>query len=258
PLENLHAVGFQYNPFRNYQIRKILKKSVSKIISPSSALELALNQNGIKNTEVIPNGIDVNDWQCSDEEIGEFKKRFNLEGRNVVLFAGRLSLDKGAIPLLKAIDAIRKEIPNVTLLVAGEQRRWDGIAKAAGVTDELSPYIVNTGWLNHDDMRIANHAADVITVPSLCLDVFPSANLEAMAAGKPVIGTIFGGTPEIVEDGETGFIRNPLEQEEFTSSLLKLLKDDDLARRMGQAGLERVKNEYSLESQIERYVELFE
>ncbi len=264
--DHWRSAELQYNPFRNFRIRNIINKNVSKVISPSTALSEALKFHGFKNVEVIHNGIDARDFEFSKDEIDMFKTKYNLLDRKVILFGGRLSIDKGAIPLLKALNEIRKEIPGVLLFVAGETRRWDGIMTAAEVhgstrltTGEprLQKHIFNPGWLDQREMRLANCSADVIANPSLCLDVFPSANIEAMAADKPVVGTIYGGTPEVVVDGITGFIRNPLEQDQFTNALLTLLKDDELANKMGEAGKERLKSDFSLERQTEEYLALF-
>jgi starch synthase len=78
-----------------------------------------------------------------------------------------------------------------------------------------------------------------------------------MAAGKPVVGTCFGGTPEVVADGKTGIIVNPRSTVEFGNALITLLKNCALAKKMGEAGKVRVLESFSLEKKVEAYLGLF-
>ncbi|MDD5110818.1 MAG: glycosyltransferase family 4 protein, partial [Patescibacteria group bacterium] len=78
-----------------------------------------------------------------------------------------------------------------------------------------------------------------------CFYSFPSVNLEAMAAGKPVVATCFGGSREAVTDGVTGFIVNPYNTATFSDRLLRLLSDPALAQRFGAAGRQRVAKDFS-------------
>ena len=79
-----------------------------------------------------------------------------------------------------------------------------------------------------------------------------------MAAGKPVIGTCFGGTPEAVLDGETGTIINPENIDEFAEAILELLGDPEKRKRMGEAGRNRISDNFSLDEQVRRYLNLFD
>ncbi|HCI03370.1 TPA: glycosyl transferase, partial [Candidatus Peribacteria bacterium] len=71
------------------------------------------------------------------------------------------------------------------------------------------------------------------------------------------VGTCFGGTPEIVVSGETGFIVNPRNTLGYAQALVKLLNNPDLAGEMGRKGNKRVKMEFSLEKQADAYLGLF-
>ena len=71
-----------------------------------------------------------------------------------------------------------------------------------------------------------------------------------MAAAKPVITTCYGGSPEVVVDGETGFIINPFDTNMFAERLEHLLTNPDLRQQMGQAGRKRLIEQFSLEKQV--------
>ena len=73
-----------------------------------------------------------------------------------------------------------------------------------------------------------------------------------MAAGRPVIGTCFGGTPEVVADNETGYIVNPYNEEELIRKVIELLQDPEKAAAFGGAGRERVEKLFSIEDQVEK------
>ncbi len=254
PLDHLRAVGPEWNPFRNAAIRRILARAAT-VVSPSRALAEALKQNGIHPAAVIPNGVDAAAWTCSPADVIAARARFGSTDRPTILFAGRLSTDKGSGPLLAALRHLRQDFPAILLLVVGEERRWQRLVAEAGAGDLLEN-IRSLGWMAHAEIRAAFAASDVVAVPSLCLDVFPSVNLEAMAAGKPVVGTCFGGTPEIVADGQTGFIVDPRDVPRLAGALGKLLRDPTLAMNMGAAGRARVQKELNLHLQAERYLTL--
>lgn len=257
-LDHLRQAGLQWNPVRNAWIRHIIKKNVCRCVAVSECLAHALRAHGIPVAQVIHHGIDVSQWKAALEDVDAFRERHGLQHRKVLLFGGRISIDKGAIPLLRALDRLRRQLPAATLLVAGERERFEGILEMTGVPQDLRNHILVTGWLPAEQMRLAYAAADVVTTPSLCLDTFNLMNLEAMAAGKPVVGTIFGGTPEIVLDGVTGFVRNPLDLPAYTDALLTILKNEPLARAMGKAGRERAVEHFTLDKQVEEYLALFQ
>ena len=76
-------------------------------------------------------------------------------------------------------------------------------------------------------MQCAYAAADVFVTPSICFDTFGLVNLEAMRYAKPVVASCFGGLPEVVVDGETGFIENPFDVQAFSDRLRILLDQPD-------------------------------
>ena len=109
----------------------------------------------------------------------------------------------------------------------------------------------------HPDVWRYYRLADVVACPSVIFDSFPTTNLEAMAAGKPVVATCFGGSREAVEDGFTGYILNPLNTGLFAQKLNELLTDDAKAKAMGAAGFLRVRGHFTLERQLKGYTDSY-
>jgi len=82
--------------------------------------------------------------------------------------------------------------------------------------------------------------------------------LEAMACQKPVVATCYGGSPEIVQDNITGFIVNPLDEELMAKKIIDLLKNSEKAKQFGEAGYERIKKHFNLESQIAQTIHWYQ
>ena len=257
-LSRWHNLGqnrFRYNPFRNIIIRTYLERCAHIRTAPSQALAEAFADNDMPPVEVLHNGIDLEEWSPVDAARSDaLRQRLDLVGKRVVLIAGRLSREKGMRQILLALDQLREALPEVRLLVLTAR---DIESQIPAEFAHLRPYIRIGGWLSGPDLRAAYQLADVITVPSIYLDPFPTVNLEAMALGKPVVATCFGGSPELVLDGETGFIVNPFDTAAFADRLSRLLRDEGLRRELGWRGRERVRRRFRLADQARAFVELY-
>ena len=253
---NLRQNRFRYNPWRNMIIRRHLQRHTHSRTVPSRALAAAFADNDLPPAEVVHNGIDLDAWGPPDETIvAELRGRLGLEGKRVILIAGRLTEEKGMRQALLALDRLRESLNSVRLLVLTSREAGARLPADLG---HLRPYVTIGGWLSGAELRAAYKLADVVAVPSTYIDPFPTVNLEAMAAGKPVVATCFGGSPEVVLDGETGFIVDPLQVEALAGALLRLLKDDALRASMGERGRERIRAHFDLTRQVERMLEIYQ
>ena len=253
---NLRQNRFRYNPIRNPLIRNCLARYSQIRTVPSRALAEAYAANGMPPVEVLHNGIDLAEWQpVAAARVEALRQRLDLGGKGVILSAGRLTREKGILQLLQALDSLRQTLPGARLLVL-TAREIDSQIPAE--FQHLRRMIRIGGWLSGEDLRAAFQLADVVTTPSIVFDTFPTVNLEAMALGKPVVATCFGGSAEAVVDGETGFIVNPFDTATFAQRLQRLLVDAELGREMGAKGRERMAAQFSLERQVRRMVDIFE
>ena len=253
---NLRQNRFRYNPVRNIMIKRALERFTHVRTVPSRALAAAFADNAMPPLEVVHNGIDLDDWRHPAEAIvAELRGRLGLAGKRVILIAGRLTVEKGLRQMLLALDRLRDRLPEVRLLLLTSR---DIAAQLPADFEHLRPYLTIGGWLSGAELRAAYQLADVVASPSIYVDPFPTVNLEAMAAGKPVVSTCFGGSQEVVLDGETGFIVNPLQVDALADALLRLLRDDDLRAAMGERGRERIGAHFSLARQVERMLGIYE
>jgi glycosyltransferase involved in cell wall biosynthesis len=259
PWSQMKLQRFRYFPLRNFFIRLILRRCVDAAISPSAALLEVLEANGLRLRRMVcvPNGVNSAEFESSAQEQAEFRSEYNLTGKGVILLAGRLNAAKGALQMLKAMPRIIAKAPQAMLLVlAPPDRSGEGmsaIAESLGI----GHYIRFAGWLSGRKLAAAFGAADVCVVPSVYFDNFPTVNLEAMAAGTPVVATCFGGSREVVAEGETGFIVNPFNIEMLAQRIITILGDEDLRRRMSTQAQERARERYDWLRQATRLVEIY-
>ena len=156
----------RYNPFREIVIRYYLRYA-DKIFAVSGALKNALNQNGINNVEVVYNGVDVDEWRIENRLVEEFRKKFNLQNKKIVLFGGRLSGAKGGKHIILAMQKVVREVPGAVLMVLGKKdgyaEKMMELARDSGMENN----IIFTGWLSGDELKSAYWASDITVVPSV-------------------------------------------------------------------------------------------
>lgn len=253
--DNLRAARKRYNPLRNILIRHYLHYT-DKIFANTGVLKQMLEANGLTNIEVVHYGTDIR-GEFSEESIHSFKNKFGITNKKIILFGGRLSREKGGEVAVRAMRLVVKESPGAVLLVVGKQEEYSRhmtlIAEDLGVERN----IVFTGWLGREDMGLAYASADVVITPSIYFDAFNLFNLEAMAAGKPVVGTCFGGTPEIILDGVSGYIVNPFDIEALSSKISDLLKNPKKAENFGKTGYQRYQKLFTMNLQAEKTMEFY-
>ena len=95
-------------------------------------------------------------------------------------------------------------------------------------------------------------AVDVLALTTLWPDPLPRVVMEAMAVGRPVVAYGGGGVPEMVLDGETGLLCAPRDLSGLAERMLRLAGDDDLRRRMAEAGAKRARQLFTVERQLDR------
>ena len=158
----------------------------------------------------------------------------------VVATLSVLRADKGHDVTVDAIGRLRERFPNLRLLVVGDGPARADVERAVAT---LGPAGVLAG--HRDDVMAVLDAADVLVHPSR-IDAFPTALLEALAAGVPAVATAVGGIPEIVDDGRTGvLIGTPARGAELAGALAPLLADSALRAELGANGRERFAARYS-------------
>jgi glycosyltransferase involved in cell wall biosynthesis len=236
----------RYNLFKNLIIRLQLKK-LKKIVCVSRELEKLMNFNGIQNTQVIHNGIEVISYPV-DAKIENFKNKIGLQSSDKVLFfAGRLSTLKGFNQVQDLMKNLIIKDKNIKLLLVGKIINFDSI---------ISKNVINTGWLSKEDMSLAYCSSDLTLVPSIYLDPFPTVVIESMRQGTPVIASVYSGGKEAVVDGITGYLVNPFNISDFSKKILVLLNNYELRKSMSMLSIIEFNKNFTMEICIKKYIKL--
>ncbi len=202
-------------------------------------------------------GIDVNRFS-PDIDTSALRLEYNLGGKRVVLFQGQVRSRKGPHVLLEAAPLILKRVPNAVFLIVGPDF---GIAEPLQQrADQLN--LGSTFLLlgpKPDDMLPSFFAAcDVFVFPSCtAIECLGLTSIQAMACGKPVVGSNINGVPEVVVDGSTGFLVEPGNPEALADKVSLLLEDGDLRSRMGAAGRQRAIQHFDRERLAQELLDLY-
>lgn len=182
------------------------------------------------------------------ERVKELKRRWQLQDHKVVLTAGKLSLGKGTYILLEAARRLSVTNPDVQFLLAGK----------GSVRGHIPSNVRLLGSVPQAELMQLYRVADVVVVPSVWPEPLSRVILEAMAAGKPVIGTDVGGTPEIIHNGVTGLIVPAGDAVALVAAIQRLTDDPLLSKRMGEAGRECAAERFGAERLSARLVEIYQ
>lgn len=252
---NIREMRFRYNPLRNVTIRAILSRYTHQRTAVSQAHRQALEANGLSAFEVVYHGFDASS-SVDPSLLAALRGRFGLTGRKVILVGGRLSIAKGSRQLLLALNQVVRTIPDVTLLMLSkaplEPELWSDLPHLT------RQHICEAGWLSGQELGAAFQLADIICVPSIYLDPQPTVTYEAMANAKPTIVTCFGGAPELVQHGKTGYVVNPFDTATFADHLHHLLINPDDAKQMGQAAFAHLQSHYTKGHHLQHMMGLYQ
>lgn len=200
-------------------------------------------------TYFIPTGVDLN----------RFKKTPLPTGIPTVTFVGRIehtSSWKGIEQLLQAMALVIKKRPDARLELVGG---GDAIPHYQDRAQELgiSASVIFSGPQIGEDLVDAYRRANVIVLPSTSdSEAFSIALVEAMACGRPIIGTNIGGTPQVIDHEKNGLLVPPSNPEELGKAIERILGDRQLATRLADFGAARAQN-FAWEIQTKKYSELF-
>ena len=183
------------------------------------------------------------------DELASVRAQLGLEGKRIVLCAGRLIARKGQDHLIRAMPQVRATVPDAVLVIAGDGPYEDTlhalVAEQQVADPQMAGAIILAGRVEDRTLAALYALCDVFAMPNRTMpngDVegFGIVFIEASAYGKPVVGGNSGGTSDAIIDGTTGFLVDGYDIDAIAGRVVDLLQDDDLAGRMGVAGREWV------------------
>jgi len=202
----------------------------------------------------IRNGIDTKLYRTDDAARRSVRKELGIdEDQPLIGAVGNLYPVKGHTYLLKAMAIVKEKYPHAMLVIAGRGEILDQLREEASGLG-IKEKVVFLGF--SEKIPAFLQGLDIFALPSLS-EGLPLSVLEAMAAGKPVIATNVGGISEVLNDGYAELLVPPRNPDVLAEKILLLLRNPELANRLRELGRMKVEKEFSLNSMMEKYQELY-
>jgi glycosyltransferase involved in cell wall biosynthesis len=196
--------------------------------------------------EVIPGGVNVEAFRHLPSR-DYFREEYGING-HFILYAGRISFEKGCDILVGATALAQRRIGPCTLVFAGPD--WGASKLVQILSQQKDVCVLFTGNLSREDLRAALVACDVFVLPSL-KEGLPLSILEAMLCGAPVVSTRVGGIPTLIQDGETGLLVLPKDEPGLADAMCRIVEDRQLSSRLAAGGKE-LAGKYSIDSTVKQ------
>jgi phosphatidylinositol alpha-mannosyltransferase len=184
---------------------------------------------------VIPNGVDLRHFHPGVKPMPGYD-----DSKINILFVGRLEKRKGANYLLNAYARLKKNYPNIRLIIVGPgvnlRRRYELKVRFSRLKD-----VVFTGGVRYEDLPRYYQTADIFCAPATGKESFGIVLLEAMALGKPIVATSNEGYASVISHGEQGLLVPPKNIKALAEALKSLIEDSSLRRSLGEKGLVSVR-----------------
>ncbi|MFC7322498.1 glycosyltransferase family 4 protein [Halobacillus campisalis] len=234
-------------------------RNVDKIITISNYIGKTIRDlfpESAPKLQTIYSGVDLERFAPSySSQAKEMRDRLrnehNLSSKKVILFAGRLSPNKGIDVLVRAIPELAKKHDDIALVIMGS--KWfsdnavtDYIAYVRALAERLPISVVLTGFVSPDKIQEWFAASDIFVCTSQWQEPLARVHYEAMAAALPIVTTDRGGNKEVIEPYKNGVIvEKPEDTGEFVKHISYLLSNPELGAQMGRYGRSLAEKYYS-------------
>lgn len=182
------------------------------------------------------------------------KKKYDLGGKMVLLTVGRLVKRKGFDKVIEAMPKALKETPNLIYAIVGKGEEISNIQYLISEL-KLQKNIILITDADDEEKNCWYNICDIFIMPARTIgddfEGFGIVYLEANLAGKPVIAGDSGGVRDAVEDEVNGLLVNPENTDEIADAIIKLAKDENLRKKLGEQGKERAVKEFNWEKQVQ-------
>jgi glycosyltransferase involved in cell wall biosynthesis len=219
-------------------------KAMDMVITPSPGMEKVLRELKVESDiEIVPNGVDLTSFQNA---VPLSRETFGYKPDDIlIIYAGRIAVEKNLPFLVESFMGIAKAIPNVhLLLVGGGSQQFEDEFRALVQAQDIDQRVHMTGRVPYDQLPAYLAMCDIFATASVT-EVHPLSVIEAMGAGLPVMGIDSVGVGDTVRDGVTGFLSTN-DAPSFTAKLTRLCLDRKLRQQMGRAA-RKASSEYAIE-----------
>jgi len=224
--------------------RWLIENRIDRVVAVSRAVEDVLINSGVppQKVKVIHNSVSIQKFNPALIDRHGIREELGLKREHILVgTVGRIHRGKGVYELLSALDMLVGKYPMLKLMYVGEGPEMSGLQVQARKSI-LDGKIIFAGI--RKDMERMYAAMDIFALPSYN-EGLPTVLVEAMAMGKPVIGTTVGGIPEIIEKDVNGILIPPQNDRAIAEAITKYLDDDEFRVRTSSQGRRTVEEGFS-------------
>ncbi len=236
-----------------YQI-DVIKSAEGCIVQSSVEKEFLIGK-GVREDKLhlVAQGINCEDFEDHNPEI--FRKKYSIpKDAFVIGHLGNLSFEKGSIDLHRTFTRLRKEYRDIYLVYAGATMdSWEKYISSCPKDSNFR----NMGVINHKTKEEFFSSIDCFCLPSR-VEAFGIVFLEAWRYGKPVLGYRAGGIPDVIDNGNDGFVVKASNPDELAEKIILLYKSPELAQAMGNKGYGKLGRKYRLDDINRKRYEIFQ
>jgi glycosyltransferase involved in cell wall biosynthesis len=208
---------------------------------------------------VIRNAVDTAMYSAppSAQKINNIITRYNLAGKIVVLCIGRLSEAKGFQYVIHALPIVRKEIPNVHLVIVGKDDGYGYFKELTKIAMKqgVEPYVSFVGGVDDEEKNALLWTARIVTIPSI-EEPFGLVALEAMASGRTVIASKVGGLQEILSADKYSLLVESKNVDQLAQAMIKVINDENMRIGARKDRFSR-SEQFDLTRMVFKYIDLY-
>lgn len=262
----LQAHGAILPFFEKQKLKKIydfvignnILQSASKLIAVSNVEIDQCNQMGINDNQIvlIPNGIDIDKFE-SLSDYGLFRKKYNLGGKKIILYLGRIHEIKGIDFLIKSYYELCNEIDDVILVLAGPDEYYKDKVENLIHKLNLETKVIFTGFIDGKDKIAAYIDADVLVYPS-SYEVFGLVPFESLICGTPVIVSDKCGCGDLVKKAKCGLVTKYGDVNDLKKKMIWFIENPEKGDKLAKKGREYIENNLTWKDIIVDVEKLYE
>ena len=213
----------------------------------------------VDNVKVIPPGVDIHRFHPANRT----SPRPKNVPENYIFVLSRIDTNKGHKEVLEAFDLVRKAKDDIYLVIGGgspnpTEREKQLLREIHNIINShnLQDRVIMYGYVPDEELPLLYQHSKFFVLPSK-FEPFGMTSQEAMACGKTVVASKFGGIRDVITDGETGILIDPTDKKEFSEAMLDLLNNPEKAERIGLNARQMIVDHYSWEAIARRHIEFY-
>jgi len=263
----VHGYDIFYNKKLNYGqgthlptrlLTRFILKLPDRILAVSTAVKRQLKVWKINPQKivVIHNGTRLQKIP-KKEHVSDFKKKYNLKNKKIILCISALIKRKGNQNIIKSLPYVTDKIPESTFVIIGRGSYKQELEK---LIDELGlekNVMILDKYFSNNELTMFYSICDVFILMSW-LEAFGIVYIEASQMGKPIIGSSEWGAGDIIIDGKTGYLVKPNDTLDLADKLTTLLTNKSLRESMGKKGKERVMTNFLWEHNVKNLIKTYD